>query len=109
MTREEIKKELLTNEEQQFKTMVAAQFAVLYEYLVKKEVLQFYEPKEMLGCPLTTQQFYNSIDSARQSIIKEILQDLKQLKGNIYKLEIKSINAPSIVIATMIKNEIIGE
>jgi hypothetical protein len=47
MTREEIKKELLTNEEQQFKIMVAAQFAVLYEYLVKKEVFTEADIKEM--------------------------------------------------------------
>lgn len=47
MTREEIKKELLTNEEQQFKTMVAAQIAVLYEYLVKKEVFTEADIKEM--------------------------------------------------------------
>ncbi len=47
MTREEIKKELLTNEEQQFKTMVAAQFAVLHEYFVKKEVFTETDIKEM--------------------------------------------------------------
>jgi len=47
MTREEIKKELLTNEEQQFKTMVAAQFAVLYEYLAKKEVFTEADINEM--------------------------------------------------------------
>ena len=47
MTREEIKKELLTNEEQRFKTMVAAQFAVLYEYLVKKEVFTEADIKQM--------------------------------------------------------------
>lgn len=38
MTREEIKEELLNDEDQQFKTMVAAQFATLYEYLTKKEI-----------------------------------------------------------------------
>lgn len=47
MTREEIKKELLTNKEQQFKTMVAAQLVVLYEYLVKKEVFTEADIKEM--------------------------------------------------------------
>ncbi|MBQ7139954.1 MAG: hypothetical protein IJO32_00445 [Bacilli bacterium] len=47
MTREEIKEELLTDDDQQFKTMVAAQIAVLYEYLVKKEVFTEKDIKEM--------------------------------------------------------------
>ena len=39
MTREEIKNNLLKDEEQQMKVMIAAQFQSLYEYLVKKGFL----------------------------------------------------------------------
>lgn len=47
MTREEIKEELLNDEDQQFKTMVAAQFATLYKYLTKKEIFTKAEIEEM--------------------------------------------------------------
>ena len=47
MTREEIKEELLNDDDQQFKTMVAAQFATLYEYLTKKEIFTKAEIDEM--------------------------------------------------------------
>lgn len=47
MTREEIKEELLNDEEYQFKTTVAAQFATLFEYLVKKGIFTKAEIDEM--------------------------------------------------------------
>lgn len=39
MTREEIKQEILNNEQIQFQTTTSATFAALYEYLIKKGIL----------------------------------------------------------------------
>ena len=47
MTREEIKEMILNDADQQFKTTVAAQITVLYEYFIKKEIFTNAEIDEM--------------------------------------------------------------
>ena len=39
MTREEIKQEILNDEQQQFKIVTSATFTALYHYLIKKGIL----------------------------------------------------------------------
>ena len=68
MTREEIKEELLNDEDQQFKTMVAAQFATLYEYLAKKEVFTEDDIEKMNK---STEEYAERINNAAVDVIME--------------------------------------
>lgn len=70
MTREEVKEELLNNEDQQFRTMVAAQFTTLYEYLVKKEVFTKEDIDEMNK---STVQFAEKLNEVAVDVIMKQL------------------------------------
>lgn len=72
MTREEIKEELLTDDDQQFKTMVAAQIAVLYEYLVKKEVFTKTDIEEMNK---STEEYVEKINELSVELIMKKIEE----------------------------------
>ena len=70
MTREEIKEELLNNEEQQFRTMVAAQFATLYEYFAKKGVFTKDEIEQMNK---STEEYVEKLNEVAVDITMKML------------------------------------
>lgn len=70
MTRDEIKEEILNDEEQQFKTTTAAQFLALNEQLIKKGYFTKEDIEEMNK---TTNKYVKKLNDQAVDTIMEML------------------------------------
>lgn len=72
MTREEIKQEILNNEQIQFQTTTSATFAALYKYLIKKGILT---KEDIDALNKLTTEYVNKLN---EITIDKVMNDLEK-------------------------------